>query len=53
MAKILRINYCLLWEEEVPDDITDEECKELVEAHAEDFFVDGFYSDVEWQVDNK
>lgn len=51
--KILRINYCLLWEEEVPDDITDEECKELVEAYAEDFFVDGFCSDVEWQVDNK
>lgn len=51
--KKLRINYCLLWEEEVPDNITEEECKEIVESHAEEFFVNGFYSDVEWQVDDK
>ena len=51
--KKLRINYCLLWEEEVSDNITEEECKKIVEAHAEEFFVDGFYSDVEWQVDDK
>lgn len=53
MSKILRINYTYLWSEEVPDNITDEECRALVEEHAEEIFVDGFYSDVEWQVDNK
>ena len=51
--KQLRINYCYLWVEEVPDDITDEECKAIVEEHAEEIFVDGFYSDVEWQVDDR
>lgn len=51
--KKLQINYCLLWEEEVPDNITEEECKEIVESRAEEFFVNGFYSDVEWQVDDK
>ena len=51
--KKLRINYCLLCEEEVSDDITEEECKEIVESLAEELFVDGFYSDVEWQVDDK
>lgn len=35
------------------DDISDEECKAIVEAHADEIFVDGFYSDVEWQVDDK
>lgn len=51
--KKLRINYCLLWEEDAPDNITEKECKEIVESHAEEFFADGFYSDVEWQVDDK
>lgn len=51
--KKLRINYTYLWEVEVPDDIAEEECKELVEEIAHEVFEDGFYSDVEWQVDEK
>ena len=51
--KVLRISYTVLHEEEVPDDFTWEQGKEIVEELAEEYFVDGFYSDVEWQVDNK
>lgn len=51
--KILRVAYTVLHEEEVPDDFIWEDAKELMEERAEDYLVDGFYSDVEWQVCNK
>lgn len=50
MAKMLRMSFTILNEIEVPDDVTDEECEELVQEFMEKVGIDDIYNDIEWDL---
>lgn len=50
MAKMLRMNFSILNQIEVPDDITDEECEELVQEFMAEVGIEGIYNDKEWDL---
>lgn len=52
MSKILRMNFTILHQVEVSDDITDEECEAIVQEFAEEVDIDHLYGDVEWEVND-